>query len=120
MLTTNKSRTYDTTLYQLRNLYFGLTRDEIVTLIETKALIEDQLIYMGETNCKLLKYVMNHAKNSEHQRKINDFVEWTSLKYLRRHIYDSRYVPKDTVSDKYAVGEFAQWLMKSRRVPLPS
>lgn len=80
--TSNKTRTHDTAFYQLRNLYFGLNREEILQLIHSTPLEEDHVLYMGDKNCKLLKYVMNHAKNSEQQRKISDFVEFIALKYL--------------------------------------
>ena len=70
------SWTHDTAFYQLRNLYFSLTREEILGIIKTTPLSEDRILYMSNYNCKILKFVMNDAKNSEHQRKITDFVEW--------------------------------------------
>ena len=89
-------------------MYYGLNREEILELIKSDTpLAEDRITYMGDQSCKLIKYVTNHGKNSEHQKKITDFAEWISLKYLRKHIYDSRRVNKDTKSDAYAVGDFA-------------
>jgi hypothetical protein len=90
------SRTHDTAMYQLRNLYFGLNREEVLELIHSKPLDDDSILYMSpKKNCKLLKYVMNHAQNSENQKRITDFVEWVALKYLRTHVYDAQYVPNE-------------------------
>jgi len=77
----------DTAYFQIRNLYYGLLPDEVKEIINVEDVEKDYLLHTDKKNCKLLKQMINHAKNSEHQKKINDFTQWVALKYLKDHIY---------------------------------
>lgn len=63
--TTNKTRTYDTAFYQLRNLYYSLNPDEVDELIQKDTYGEDLLLDLDIGNCKLLKHLDTHVRNSE-------------------------------------------------------
>lgn len=42
----------------------------------------DHLLHLTSKNCKLMKKLRNHAKNSEYQVLIDEFINYVTLNYL--------------------------------------
>ena len=57
--------------------------------MKVEPLSVDFEMHLDKKNCKLLKKMVNHAKNSEHQRYIDEFVNFILLTYMRDLYHES-------------------------------
>ena len=47
------------------------------------------MLHLDKKNCRFLKKMMNHAKNSEHQKTITEFVNYILITYLQKIYHHS-------------------------------
>ena len=57
--------------------------------MKVKPLESDYEMHLDNKNCKFLKKMVNHAKNSEHQKYIDEFVNFILLTYMRDLYHES-------------------------------
>ena len=67
----------------IKNLFPNLDIDKIKNHIIVEDKDTDHLFHLCGKNCKLFKRLLSHAGESEHQKYINDFVEYVTRKYLK-------------------------------------
>jgi len=92
---TATSRTIESAKVQARSLLSNLAEEEIEAMIQVAPEAEDHLLHLGTKNCNFLKRMINHAKNSEHQEYIEEFVSYVLINYLREIVKGFTPSPED-------------------------